>query len=52
MSELIDQEFVRKNNDGSIAPNVRGRVEDELGNYDVDDATIEETHQQVLKKLT
>jgi len=51
MSELIDQGFVRKNNDGSIAPNVRGRVEDELGNYDVDDATIEETYQQVLAEL-
>jgi predicted nuclease with TOPRIM domain len=52
MGELIDQGFVRKNNDGSIAPNVRDRVEDELANYDVDDATIEETYKQVLKKLT
>jgi predicted nuclease with TOPRIM domain len=51
MSELIDQEFVRKNKDGSIAPNVRGRVKDELGDYDVDDATIEETYQQVLAEL-
>ncbi|QBI90059.1 uncharacterized protein ChaoS9_270 [Halobacterium phage ChaoS9] len=51
MSEVIDQGFVRKNKDGSIAPNVRGRVEDELGNYDVDDATIEETYQQVLSEL-
>ena len=51
MSELIDKGFVRKNNDGSIAPNVRGRVEDELGGYDVDDATIEETYEQVLAEL-
>lgn len=51
MSEVIDRGFVRKNNDGSIAPNVRGRVEDELGNYDVDDATIEETYEQVLAEL-
>jgi len=51
MSEVIDQGFVRKNNDGSIAPNVRGRVEDELGNYDVDEATIDETYEQVMAEL-
>ena len=51
MSEVIDQGFVRKNNDGSIAPNVRGKVEDELGNYDVDEATIDETYEQVLAEL-
>lgn len=51
MSEVIDQGFVRKNNDGSIAPNVRGKVEDELGNYDVDDATIDETYEQVMAEL-
>ncbi|MEE6210869.1 hypothetical protein U3A55_11990 [Salarchaeum sp. III] len=51
MSEVIDRGFVRKNNDGSIAPNVRARVEDELANYDVDDATVEETYEQVLAEL-
>lgn len=51
MSEVIDQGFVRKNNDGSIAPNVRGRVEEELGNYDVDEATIDETYEQVMAEL-
>jgi len=51
MSELIDDEWVRKNNGGSVAPNVRGRVEDELGNYDVDEATIDEAHEQVLSEL-
>lgn len=51
MSEVIDQGFVRKNNDGSIAPNVRGRVKGELANYDADDATVEETYEQVLAEL-
>ena len=51
MSAVIDQGFVRKNKDGSIAPNVRGKVEAELGNYDVDDATIEQTYNQVLAEL-
>ena len=51
MSEVIDQGFVRKNNDGSIAPNVRGKVEDELGNYDVDEATIDATYEQVMAEL-
>ncbi|AXG09653.1 hypothetical protein [Haloplanus rubicundus] len=51
MSGVIDKGFVRKNNDGSIAPNVRGKVEDELGNYDVNDATVKETYEQVLAEL-
>lgn len=51
MREVIDQGFVRKNNDGSIAPNVRGKLEEELENYDVDDAAIEETYEQVLAEL-
>ena len=51
MGEVIENGFVRKNNDGSIAPNVRGRVEDELAAYDVDDTTVEETYEQVLAEL-
>ena len=51
MGKIIDRGFVRKNKDGSVAPNVRGRVKDELGGYDVDDATVEETYQQVLAEL-
>lgn len=51
MSEVIEKGFVRKNNDGSIAPNVRGRVEEELGTYDVDEATIDETYEQVMAEL-
>ncbi|MFC5278667.1 hypothetical protein ACFPM1_07850 [Halorubrum rubrum] len=51
MSTVIDHGFVRKNKNGSIAPNIREKVEAELGNYDVDDATIEETYEQVLAEL-
>ncbi|QLD84693.1 hypothetical protein HWV23_02840 [Natronomonas halophila] len=51
MADLIDAGFVRKNNDGSVAPNVRGLVEDELADYNVDEATIEETYQEVLAQL-
>lgn len=51
MSELIDLGLVRKNKDGSIAPNVRGLIEDELSQYDADESTIEETYQQVLSQL-
>lgn len=51
MSELIDGGWVRKNKDGSIAPNVRGRVKDELGGYDVSDGVVEETYEQLLAEL-
>jgi FtsZ-binding cell division protein ZapB len=51
MSEVIDAGFVRKNKDNSIAPNVRGRVEEELDPYDVDEATIDETYKRVLARL-
>lgn len=51
MGELVDQRFVRKNKDGSIAPNVRGLVEDELGGYEVDDETINDTYNKVLSRL-
>ena len=51
MGEVVDHGFVRKNKNGSIAPNVRGRVEDELAGYDADEATVEETYEQVLAAL-
>lgn len=51
MQGLIDEGFVRKNKDGSIAPNVRGLVEDELADYDVDDSTVDDCEQQVLARL-
>lgn len=51
MGDLIDAGFVRKNKNGSVAPNVRGLVEDELSGYDVDEATIDDTYERVLTKL-
>jgi prefoldin subunit 5 len=51
MRDLVENEWVRKNNDGSIAPNVRGRVEDELAAYDAGDDAVEQTYQQVLSEL-
>ncbi|QLD84786.1 hypothetical protein HWV23_03345 [Natronomonas halophila] len=51
MSDLIDAGFVRKNNNGSIAPNVRGLVKNELADYDVNEETVEETYEAVLAQL-
>jgi len=51
MGDLVERGFARKNNDGSIAPNVRARVEDNLDAYDAGDDAVDETYQQLLRQL-
>jgi len=51
MGDLIEDGFARKNKDGSIAPNFRGLLEKELDGYDVDEETIDATHEEVLSRL-
>lgn len=51
MKDLIKKGFVRKNNDGSVAPNVESLVEEELEGYDTSEKMIEQTQQKVMSRL-
>lgn len=51
MGELIDDGWVGKNKNGSVKPNLRGRVASELDEYDVEDDVVEDAYERVLKTL-
>lgn len=51
MRTVIDDGFVKKNKDGSIKPQTKTMVTQELSAYDVDSSTIDETYREVLSQL-
>lgn len=51
MGELLERNYARKNKDGSIAPNVRGKIEGYLSKYDAAEDVVQETYEAVLTRL-